>query len=376
MTLRRSILMLVCLAMPAATAALRGDELKISGFWISDVQILALAGGNLTYRTPTGGEVKKALGEIEAVRLADYPTYQQAIEELEAGRAAQAIALLQQAAGKARTPWSGAFINQALWRAYAAAGRFDDFLNVYLALADEGSDAHFLLDPPTQWVGRVDATQCSQAMARIEKSLPKANDAVRPLLESLLAGVREAEQALKQAEPVKQEVAAPDHAATAAPATPTTSPGNAAATSAATAVVLPVKIADSPATSLLRAGDFQQAITQTQSDIQEQGNLAVDLYLHGIALLYQAQASGDNEMLKDAGLAFMRVLVYFPQSDFAGRNLVGGSLLELAFIHEKLGRSEKANELYDRAAAELDPQADTNLYQRLHALRPGSESNN
>lgn len=364
MTLRRSILILICLATLAGAAALRGDELKISGFWISDVQIINLADGSLTYRTPNGGEVKKALAEIEAVRLVDYPTYEQAIAELEAGNAAKAVPLLQQAAGKSRTPWSRAFIRHALWQAYAAAGRVDDFLSTYLAMVDEGNDAYFLLDPPTQLIAQADPTQRQQAIARIKTALLKANEAVRPLLESLLAKAEEAEEkAAPQPQPEPAQTAAPAVVETVAappPPTPTT----------ASSVVLPVKIADSQATNLLRAGDFQQAITQTQSDIQQQGNLAVDLYLHGIALLYQAQADGDDKMLKDAGLSFMRVLVYFPQSDFAGRNLVGGSLLELAFIHEKLGRAEKAQELYDRAAAELDPQADTNLYQRLQTLRP------
>lgn len=336
-------------------APLRADEIKLSGIWLPNVQILAMRDGKLTYSSAAGAELTKPLAEIEGVRFADVPQYRTALEALEAGDTKAALPLLDKAAAAAHTPWAKAYISAAKWRGLAQSGNARAAVREYLALAATGADPHFLAEPPIESIAAAEPAQRTDVASMLRAALPRVAEPIKPHLQAML------------------DVAAVAPPAAAAPAEEAPAkkpmPDEGAPPVAESAVVLPVKMTESEATKLLHAGKFDEAVTQIDADLKQEGGLAVDLYLRGIALVYKAEETGDLDTYKDAGLAFMRVLVYFPRSDFAGRNLVGGSLLELAYIHDKLGRTEKATELYARAAAELDEASDPNLYQRLTQLR-------
>lgn len=113
------------------------------------------------------------------------------------------------------------------------------------------------------------------------------------------------------------------------------------------AVMLPATLEKSELGDLVFAGDFAGAIDEAdrQMKVRAAGEL---LYLRAMARLGRAERSRAAADYKDAGLDFMRVIVYFPSSAFAAP-----SLLEVAWVHDRLGLETKANTLYAQAKQAL-----------------------
>ncbi|MEO0514112.1 MAG: hypothetical protein AAF086_02305 [Planctomycetota bacterium] len=113
------------------------------------------------------------------------------------------------------------------------------------------------------------------------------------------------------------------------------------------AVMLPAKLEKSALGDLVFASQFDRAIAE--ADRQMKGRVTAELmYLRAMACLGKAERSRAADDYKDAGLDFMRVVVYFPSSSYASP-----SLLEVAFVHDRLGLSAKADELYAQARQAL-----------------------
>lgn len=144
---------------------------------------------------------------------------------------------------------------------------------------------------------------------------------------------------------------------TAKAATPAASPS---------AITLPTKITPGPIVELLRQGKFNEALTQLDQQLKKPGNLARNLYLKGMAQLELADKTGKRVAYLDAGLSFMRVVTYFPDSAF-----FGPALVETGYVHHKIGRDDLARSLYDRAQPLIDPKTDPAYNQRLNKLESG-----
>ena len=127
-------------------------------------------------------------------------------------------------------------------------------------------------------------------------------------------------------------------------------------------VLLPAQIEPDPIVEHLRAGRFQDALNLADRALQEPHALARYLYLRGMAQLALAEADEDFSPagFKDAGLSFVRVIVYFPHSRYTGPALV-----ELGYVHARIGRDDLARSLYDRARGRIDQENDPDYHQRL-----------
>lgn len=113
------------------------------------------------------------------------------------------------------------------------------------------------------------------------------------------------------------------------------------------AVMLTVKLEKSSVGDLVFAGEFDRAIAE--ADRQMKGRVTGELlYLRAMAKLGKAEQSRADRDYKDAGLDFMRVVVYFPSSPYASPSLV-----EVGYVHDRLGLQTKANELYAQARGTL-----------------------
>lgn len=109
------------------------------------------------------------------------------------------------------------------------------------------------------------------------------------------------------------------------------------------AVLLPLKLEKSAVGDLVFAGEFERAIAE--ADRQMKGRVTGELmYLRAMAFLGKADRSGAAADYKDAGLDFMRVVVYFSSSSYASP-----SLLEVGYVHDRLGLDAKSQELYAQA---------------------------
>jgi tetratricopeptide (TPR) repeat protein len=132
-------------------------------------------------------------------------------------------------------------------------------------------------------------------------------------------------------------------------------------------LVLPQRVGEGEVVDLLQSGDYSGAIEKANQKLSErQGDIARLLYLRGKAELAQAEQSGERSGYLDAGLSFMMVVAYFSQDPGL---FVGPSLVEAGYVHQQIGRSDKANELYDEAAQYLTQQSTPVYFKRLEALR-------
>ncbi len=113
------------------------------------------------------------------------------------------------------------------------------------------------------------------------------------------------------------------------------------------ALMLPAKLEKSAVGDLVFAGQFDQAIAEADRQMKARATAEL-MYLRAMARLGKAERSRAADEFKDAGLDFMRVIVYFPSSAYASP-----ALLEVAFVHDRLGLKAKADELYAQARQAL-----------------------
>ena len=147
---------------------------------------------------------------------------------------------------------------------------------------------------------------------------------------------------------------------------PSTALGNADST-----LTLPARMMSDtdPVATLLRQGRFAQVIVETDGLLEkEPGNTAVRLYQRGIAQLNLGQNNHDPTLIKDAGLSFMRVVIFFSKS---GNYCLGPSLMEAGYVHQLIQQPQLAHNLYERAAKLIDAHNEPGLRQRLDRLRQG-----
>jgi hypothetical protein len=91
------------------------------------------------------------------------------------------------------------------------------------------------------------------------------------------------------------------------------------------------------------------AIGAARSAITDAGQQEEALYLVARAMDERArEADNRDESLRDAGLAYMRVVAHF--QDVPGSRLVGDALVGCAGVLERLGETKMAGDLYEQAA--------------------------
>src|SRR5690606_33597520 len=66
-----------------APATLFADGVKISKFWIDNVEIQDISNGQIVYINNLGSEITKPLSELEGIRVADVPELERALGNFE-----------------------------------------------------------------------------------------------------------------------------------------------------------------------------------------------------------------------------------------------------------------------------------------------------
>ncbi len=388
----------------------RADDVKIADIWIKEVTVQGITAGSLNYLTDAGGKRSAPLETVQGIRITTLPALDQGQIALAAGKFEEARAAFAQAVANAKQPWIRQYAQMLLVQSLDKLNKSFDAVDTYVTLARSNPDPAFLKFPPLNAVGATPAnlkadldrklTEAATALAR-NPALP----AVRAMQEKLgftpppaaapatpatpaatpaaaAPGVPEAAAtpatpaaaapAVTPA-PAAPAVAAPAPAAPAAPPTPPTPAAGsalAAFTAASTsAIPLPKAMnADDPVALLLRAGKFDEALAkcnQALSGSSGAGELYLRIYQRGLAQLNIALArNSDQALIKDAGLSFMRVVIHAPKSVY-----VGPSLMEAGLVHQKIGRLDIAQRLYDKAALLIDADADPDMAQRLAKLQ-------
>lgn len=359
MSNRRLILPLI-VVYAAAAAARAQDAVKVGGFWIENVAIQGTLEGQLIYITPGGGEVTQPWENVQAVKLGKYPALAAGVDALEAGQASEAVRQLQSVRNAAREPWVQHYVDSLLVRALDAAGRADAAVQTYLSLAQTpGVPPSMLTAPPLASVEAADDRTKVTIRGRLAEAgakLPREGE-VAEQIAALADLVRNAGPS-----PTATDANDPALAPTAGGPTPAGAP------LAASAVTLPGFIEDDAITKLLRQGKFDQAQELAATALRSSGDLSMKLYQHGMAKLGQAEQKANLEealpLYKDAGISFMRIIIYFPASRYRGPALV-----EAGYVHHKIGRDDIARGLYQKADLALgDAEESPEYYPRLRQL--------
>jgi tetratricopeptide (TPR) repeat protein len=143
---------------------------------------------------------------------------------------------------------------------------------------------------------------------------------------------------------------------------------------AASAVVLPRFVRhNDEVTQFLRAAEFERAIAMVDKLLGAEQAKHVNMrwFQRGIARRALADKEPDalraEALYKRAGLDFMRVVVYFPSGRYRAACQV-----EIGFVHQRIGRADKARELYEEAAqgsSAIKAKTEPEYFERLEELR-------
>jgi len=330
----------LCLALAGLAQA---DAIRIEGFEIPNIRVEEIANGQLLYTTATGAEVRQPLDRIQSLKLDAHPQLERAIALQAEGKHKEALQQLRDI----RTPvqWVRHWVNARIVETATAAGDSEAAITAYLDLIQTRADAIYLQNVPVQALAKADDQTRARLVNRIQASLdaqPARSPAI-PLLRQLLDTAKVDAAELKEMAEEKPP-----------------------------AVTLPTNMRKTePAARLLEQGAFEEALKATEESLRVPGGTDMKLYLRGLAQLKLAeQAEADQgleasqKLYKDAGLSFMRTVIYFPRSPY-----VGPALIEAGYVHAKIGRPDIASKLYDEALPLIDEETNPGLAQRLDEFR-------
>jgi predicted negative regulator of RcsB-dependent stress response len=329
------------LLLSAARAA--ADAVRIGGFWINDVSVEKVEGGEVVYYSSGGSLVTKPLAELSGVRLKAYPGLGEAEKAIENENWGRAREKLQGELEGDRPAWLKRWLRARLTRVALAQGRFTDAAERLAALVKAGAHPDLFAHVPLE-------------------RFAKASEAEQENVAETLRGVEaqgKAEALLKKAEEAIGGVSGEGGRSE-----------GAGGGRSGPALAMHSGIADERIAKLLEKGQFQKALKQVNHRLSGQtaGETARFLYMRGLAQLGLLQSKENprahRELALDVGLSFMRIPAHFPESSYAGH-----AWMEVGYVQALLGNRKKAQKFYDRAANELRGLDEKALEKRLETLR-------
>ena len=338
------------------TVTSHADQVKVNGIWQPGVDIVSVEDGKISYVTAAGVDVQLPLDQVEGLRLDKYPDYAKAVDLLNEDKPAEAVPLLTSVRRAARgsDAWVANDAGMKLAAAEDRAGNAKAAVEAWVELINAKAPAVYLAAPPLTSVAALPAAERTALEPVVERALREADREARPRVQVLMDTVRSGEAAAPPATDgatpgLGGEPSTAGIGATAGPYPD--NPDN----------PLPERVGRSDLADLVASGQNQQAVEMATGMMMSLPR-AETIFLRAKARLALAEESDDAAMYKDAALDFMRVVIYFPEP------YGGPSLLETAYIHERLGLDEKAAELYEAAGRALDAEAEPRYYQRYERL--------
>ena len=346
------VVWMVCVLV--GSVAFAQDGVKLSGLWVEPVTVYGIEGGQVRYQVASGRVLNRPIQNLEGLKLGRYPDLAKAEQLLDRGEDAEAAAALRGVMAGAREDWVRWFSGKQLVTIYSRLDDADPASAIYIDMVISGADLGYIAEPPVDVLARADVA----VRQRVSELAATAKNTVGPDRAALLDKLIDA-----SGQP-------------GGVALPVTGPGDAGGAGApAGGLVLSASAPPGTAVNLFRQGDYLRMLTVADEALTQPGKTAAELYLKGMAQLALAEqadedaggesgGAGGEGLYKSAGLSFMRVLVYFPRSAVAGP-----ATLEAGYVHEKIGRADIAQRLYDRAGPLIDPREDPVYFQRLSQRR-------
>ena len=333
-------------AVPPAHA----DGIQVRDLWIDNVQLEDVRDGVLVYRAPTGGRATQPLSEVQAIRVDAHPELAEAEAHFDASRFAEAAGSFQKVVQDARPDWLKSYARARLVEAAAAAGNATLAAETFAQLAQSSPDDALVPEPPVEVVRGAEPSSKAEMERMLRRSLgdvpPKRRDAMRSLIEAIGEEPADVGDSGGDAPPAAEEGA----------------------------VLLPTLLpADQEVNQLLLAGRFAEAEEIAREQLKVVGGTSRELYQLGMALLGQAEQTGDAEDYKTAALPFMRVIIHF----HGGSRITDYARVEAAYCHLRFGRRDIASDMLNRARSGITEEDDAAYARRIDALiRELEESQN
>ncbi|MEM6553653.1 MAG: hypothetical protein AAF750_16165 [Planctomycetota bacterium] len=353
---------LTTLLLTLTTAATHADVVveAETNIRLDNVIVRGIENGNLLYIS-AGRQQSTPLDRVARIELDQFPGYAAAQDALDNNKPQQAIRAATPEVQKARDTWARQLILVTLVRAHDAANQPVAAVNRYTQLLNTNPDPWFYNQTPANSVANAPANRHANILTRLRTAKQRAPRAAHAAIDPLIAAVSPKPQTPADA-PANNDPAG-------TPAPPTGTPDTPAPTGSVSdsAVVLPNGLPeDLKAVQALRAGDFDTALDLTQRMVNSPRDLARNLYLLGRAQLAKADASGNPDDYKTAGLTFMRVIAHYNR---LRNGIVGASLAEVGYIHIKLDKPDIAQTLFQAATPLLAEDEEPAYFNRLSELR-------
>jgi len=321
----------------AAAVVARADSVSIEGRpMYSNVEVFDADEGLIKFRS--GRTLIFPVASVTAVRLEAQPLFNQAEKLLADGKAAEAAEAYEKAMETARNPWMQRLVRYRQLQTLNQAGRIDRAVEVWLSLT-EGKPAEALIQMvPTQCAAKGDpanAAAIDLLKARLAEPATAGNAAYAAAVRNLLLTLLTTEGRSEEAERLAT-------GETGTGPTDGTTPEDAAAASEAVR-----REQLNAAAFLLKQGKAAEALTRLDA-MREQlgpGELPEALLLSGLARRQAAAAAAADKqgpILCQAGLDFMYVVAYFPDSAQAAE-----ALYHAAGVCAELGNETAARKAYE-----------------------------
>jgi tetratricopeptide (TPR) repeat protein len=367
MTRRWRLLGSVAAVVVLATAA-RADTLWVgsnpgSALELKDVRVLRMEGGRVFFRTASGGtgESSREAGQIQRMALDDEPGLTSAETAWFAGDFDKATDEYLRVMRSTAKPWLKQWSGLRLVRSAGKANRLDAAVAAYVELVQ--LDAKLAQENRPALDGSVRPAVLTAAATTLEGAIgrqPRTASEQRTALRQLLLEVHRARGDAASAAKVLEEMTAGDGGAVAGA-------GDAAASARGQLADLRL----SAAKLALDARDFAKAasmILESESAFVEPRQQAEALFVLAAAREGEARTQRDSAKLKDAALAYMRVVAHF--RGIAGAEArVPAALLKTGQILEELGEKAEARSVYREVVDLGDPATKDGARQGLERLK-------
>jgi TolA-binding protein len=337
-----AVVLLLALAAraPADSIRLRSGETGTIDY--NGAKIVGIEQGQLLYRTRDGRDNAKELDKVDRIEVEGEPALSDGESAFSTEAFDKAVDAYQKVIRSTNKPWLAFWAARRLQVAAEKTGRFDAASSAYIARV-QFEDPNTVPKPamPSE-----QSTYLSTAAKDVMNSLsnPKLNDPQRVALLSFLIDLQRTRRDNKAADDAANrldELLAKD-------------PNNPNATRAIAKRKLQA------AQAAMEKKDFRGAINEIESSraqFTDPLQQADALYLLAEARFQTAAASKQPQAMKDAALAFVRVVANF--KDAPDRPHVTASLMRLAQIEELLGEPQGARAVYEQLVAQYpdDPNA-------------------
>jgi tetratricopeptide (TPR) repeat protein len=327
----------IAASLMALAGALRADTVYISSGGgnpvpFTEVKIVKIDAGKLVFRTATGNETSRDVKQVTKMVLDDEPSFNAAEDAFAAGEWDKATDAYQKTIKSTNKPWLADFCTLRLIDSASKSGRFDAAVTGYIAavLKDPA-----MADAKKPTLPDAKSTYLDTAAQEINRALAdtKLQSVQRQALLSFLLEIQRTRGDTKAAAETMEKLLKISADAGGDPLA-----GRALAD-------LKLGMAHM-ALDEKNYAKVIETINASSAVFLEPDQQADALYCLAEAKYGLASARKDETSLKEAALAYMRVVAHF--KDQPGAPFVAESLIEAATILEQLNQTSDAVSIYEQ----------------------------